>query len=67
MISKGETGVTAKVADWLRDKNEPLATALDEVAEISDPQQLRTSGYAVHTVQAAFWALEHSKSSSRAR
>lgn len=61
LIIKGEDHVTDKVAKWLEDKNPVLADALKEVKHL-ELEELRTSGYSVHTVQAAFWALENAKS-----
>ncbi|MFO0727045.1 MAG: ADP-ribosylglycohydrolase family protein [Myxococcota bacterium] len=60
MLIKGEDDVTDKVAAWLKDKNPVLAKALLDTKTM-DLEDLRTSGYSVHTVQAAFWALNHAK------
>ena len=60
LLIKGEDNVLDKVAAWLADKNPVLSQAILDTKEM-ELKELRTSGYAVHTVQAAFWALHHAK------
>ncbi|MFO0723567.1 MAG: ADP-ribosylglycohydrolase family protein [Myxococcota bacterium] len=60
LVMKGETDVAKKVAAWLEDKSPTLAASLAKVPELP-AEDVRTDGYVVSTVQAAFWALEHSK------
>jgi ADP-ribosyl-[dinitrogen reductase] hydrolase len=61
LIIKGEKNPTDKVIDWLKDKNPVLAEAIEQ-AKTMPLEDVRTSGYVVHTVQAAFWTLEHATS-----
>ena len=58
MLIKGEPDVRQKVAAFLKDKSPELSAALDAVPTLAQ-DDLRTTGYVVDTVQAAFWALEH--------
>lgn len=58
MIINGEKDVLDKVATYLADKSPILSDAILAVKDMS-AEDLRTSGYSVHTVQAAFWALHH--------
>ncbi len=60
LLIKGEDNVLDKVAAWLADKNPVLSQAILDTKTM-DLKDLRTSGYSVHTVQAAFWALHHAK------
>jgi ADP-ribosyl-[dinitrogen reductase] hydrolase len=60
LLVRGETDVTDKVAAFVADKNPELAEAI-LAAKTLTLDEIRTSGYSVHTVQAAFWALEHAK------
>ncbi len=57
LVLAGEENVTAKVATWLEDKNPSLAAALKEVPKLA-PEDVKTTGFVVDTVQAAFYALE---------
>lgn len=61
LILAGESDVTGKVAAWLLDKSPELASAIAQVKDMK-LSEVRTSGFSVHTVQAAFWALEHADS-----
>ena len=61
LIIGGEPNVVDKVGAWLKDKNPVLSEAVLAVKDMN-AEDLRTSGYSVHTVQAAFWALHHAKS-----
>ena len=61
LIMKGETDVVSKVAEWLKDKSPILADSIAAVPDLT-LDDIRTSGYVVHTVQAAFWALHHATS-----
>ncbi len=58
LIMKGEADVLGKTVAWLEDKSPELAEALAQVPHL-DLEEVRTSGFVVHTVQAAFWALHH--------
>ncbi len=58
MIVKGEKDVLDKVAAYLADKSPVLSEAILATKDMT-AEELRTSGYSVHTVQAAFWALHH--------
>lgn len=57
LVLAGESEVTAKVAAWLEDKNPSLAKALKDVPKLQ-AEDVKTTGFVVDTVQAAFWALE---------
>lgn len=57
LVLAGASDVTAKVAAWLEDKNPSLATALKDVPKLK-PEDVKTTGFVVDTVQAAFYALE---------
>lgn len=61
LIMNGESNVTEKVAAWIGDRSPTVTAALKAVPTLS-AEAVRTDGYVVSTVQAAFWALEHSKS-----
>ena len=61
MIMKGEDDVLGKVSQWLESRSPILAEAIAAVPDMK-LSEVRTSGYVVHTVQAAFWALHHAKS-----
>lgn len=58
LIMAGETNVTEKVAAWIGDRAPTVTAALKAVPKLS-AEDVRTDGYVVSTVQAAFWALEH--------
>lgn len=58
LIIRGETDVLDKVAGYLADKSPILSEAILATKTMT-AEELRTSGYSVHTVQAAFWALHH--------
>jgi ADP-ribosyl-[dinitrogen reductase] hydrolase len=60
LLMRGEADVTDKVAAFVADKSPELAEAI-LAAKTLTLDEVRTSGYSVHTVQAAFWALEHAK------
>ncbi len=61
LIMNGEKDVTAKVAAWIGDRSPTVTAALKAVPTLS-AEDVRTDGYVVSTVQAAFWALEHTNS-----
>lgn len=61
MLVKGETNVLEKVTEWLKPRNPELAKALADVPKMS-LHEVRASGFVVHTLQAAFWALHHAPS-----
>ena len=60
LLMEGKSGaeVTDAVASWLEDKSPMLAQSLADTKNMK-LEDVRTSGYVVHTVQAAFWALQH--------
>ncbi|MBI4814763.1 MAG: ADP-ribosylglycohydrolase family protein [Deltaproteobacteria bacterium] len=61
LIVKGESDVLPKVVAYLSDKSPDLAKAIAAVPDM-ELEQVRTSGFVVDTVQAAFWALHHAQS-----
>ncbi|MBI2374867.1 MAG: ADP-ribosylglycohydrolase family protein [Deltaproteobacteria bacterium] len=61
LIMKGEPDVLSKVVKYLSDKSPETAKAIAAVPTMA-LEDLRTSGYVVDTVQAAFWALHHAQS-----
>ena len=63
LLMQGKSGpeVVDAVTSWLSDRSPILAESL-AATKTMNLAEVRTSGYVVHTVQAAFWALQHATS-----